>query len=145
MFTLVLGQVPRILEGPLAVRAVERPLARVGELVSFNVGRAGECLAACFAGVGLWSDLRLRLRRGGGVLLAVRLLSGALPRAALGEKFNGGEDLVRAGRGQRQLGSGEGPVHVRAYGPHVEVRWAVFVRDVERTLRAGKDDRRHLV
>lgn len=37
VLTLVLGQVPGVLEGPLAVRAVERPLARVGELVSFDV------------------------------------------------------------------------------------------------------------
>lgn len=99
MLHLVLGQVPRILEGPLAVRAVERPLARVGELVSFDVRRAGECLAACFAGVAIWSDLRLKLRlRRGGFLLAVRLLCAALSCTALGEKFNGGEDLVRARR-----------------------------------------------
>lgn len=103
---------------------MEWPLARVGELVSFDVRRASEGLAARFAGVSLQSTLRPRR---GGVLLAVRLLCAALLCAALGEKFNGGEDLVRAGRGQRQLGSGEGPVHVRVHGPHVEVRWAVFV------------------
>lgn len=94
VLTLVLGQVPRVLEGPLAVRAVERSLARVGELVSLDVGRAGEGFAARLAGVGVLSALRPRRGR---ILLAVGLLDAALPPAAFRKEFNRGEDLVRAG------------------------------------------------
>lgn len=37
MFLLMLGQVPRMLEGPVALRAVERSLTGVGELVSPHI------------------------------------------------------------------------------------------------------------
>lgn len=94
MLTLVLGQVPRVLEGLLAVRAVERPLARMGELVSFDVGRASEGFAARFTGVGVLSAQR-PVR--GSVFLDVRQLFAALPLGAFRKEFNGGEDLVCAG------------------------------------------------
>lgn len=74
--------------------------------------------------MGLLSALRPRR---GGVLLAIRLFCAARPRAALGEKFNGREDFVRAGWRKRQFGAGEGPVHIRAHSAHVEVRGAVFI------------------
>lgn len=48
MFALMLGQVPRVLEGSLAQRAMERPLSSVGELVSPHVRGPGKCLPARF-------------------------------------------------------------------------------------------------
>lgn len=53
MFALMLGQVPRVLEGSLAQRAVERSLPSVGELVSPDVRGPGERLTAGFTRQGL--------------------------------------------------------------------------------------------
>lgn len=53
MFTLVFGQIPRVLEGPVALRAVKRSLSGVRELVSPDVRRPGERLTACFTREGL--------------------------------------------------------------------------------------------
>lgn len=60
MFALMLGQVPRVLEGSLAQRAVERSLPCVGELVSPDVGGPGERLTARFTRQGLLSARQLR-------------------------------------------------------------------------------------
>lgn len=53
MFALMLGQVPRVLEGSLAQRAVERSLPSVGELVSPDIRGPGECLTTRFTRQGL--------------------------------------------------------------------------------------------
>lgn len=49
MFALVLGQVPRVLEGSLAERAVKRSLSGVGELMPPHVRASGERLTTRFA------------------------------------------------------------------------------------------------
>lgn len=48
MFALMLGQVPRVLEGSLAQRAVKRSLSSVGELVPPDVRGPGKCFTTRF-------------------------------------------------------------------------------------------------
>lgn len=102
MFALVFGQIPRVLEGAVALRAVKRPLSGVSELVSPDVGRAGERLAACFTRERLLSALSLRHVH---FALIVELLCFALLCVSFGEKFNGCKDFIGAGRRRRECGS----------------------------------------
>lgn len=57
IFTLVFGQIPRVLEGSVTLRAVKRSLSGVSELVSPDVRRPGERLTARVAREGLLSAL----------------------------------------------------------------------------------------
>ena len=104
---LVLGQVPRVLEGAVALRAVERPLARVRELVAPHVRCARECPAARVTRQGFvaaWGLGRINAAAATttvGAFLAVRLwFLLARLRAPMREDLDGGEYLV-CGAGRR--------------------------------------------
>lgn len=149
VFALMLGQVPRVLEGALAQRAVEGPLSRVGELVPPDVRGPGERLAARLAGQSLVparglgrAAFAVALRR-----LRLVLLCFVVFHVSHGEKFDRGEDFVRAGGSgsERLPRSRQTHVLLGVDGLHVEVRGATCVHLMEGALRAGEDNGRHLI
>lgn len=101
IFTLVFGQIPRVLEGSVALRAVKRSLSGVSELVSPDVRRPGERLPARVTREGLLSALRVRHIY---FALSVRLLFFALLCVSFGEKFNGSKNFIRARGGWGEFG-----------------------------------------
>lgn len=128
MLVLVLDQVPRVLEGAVTLRAAERSLPGVRELVSPDVRRAGERLAARFTRQGFPSAVR------------PSDVAGAVARALItrplcvssGEKLNRREYFISTGGRRCKFGSvflccHERPVDLRLNTLHVEVRRAVFV------------------
>lgn len=58
MLALMLGQIPRMLESPLALRAVKRPLSGMSELMPPDVRRPGERLTTGFTGESLLSAVK---------------------------------------------------------------------------------------
>lgn len=91
MLALVLRQVPRVLEGAVALRAMKRPLARVRELVPPDVRRARERLPARFA-----RERLLFAERQSGFAFIVRRFCFA--------DLNGCEYLIGAAGRRRELG-----------------------------------------
>lgn len=151
MLALMLGQVPRVLEGSLAQRAVERSLPGVGELVSPDVRGTGERLPARFTRQGLspaWGVRRPEFPR-------IVWLSHFVPFSfcfalfwvSHREKLDRRENFVGAGR--RRCEFLPRPCQILVLlgvkGLHVEVRRAAFVHGMKGTLRAGEDNGRHRV
>lgn len=91
VLALVLRQVPRVLEGAVALRAVKRPLAGVRELVPPDVRRARERLPARFAR----ERLLFAERQSSWALIVGRFCSAGL---------NGCEYIIGAAGGRRELG-----------------------------------------
>lgn len=141
MFALVLRQIPRVLEGSVTLRAVKRSLSRVSELVSPDIRRPGERLTARFACERSLTAVQLRNT----LSALLSLLCFSLPRASSGKKFNRCKYFICAGGGWCKFNSRQSPVCFFANALHVEVWRTVFIRVMERTLRAGEDDRCHLV
>lgn len=102
MFAFVLCQIPGVLEGSAALRAVKRSFSGVSQLVSPDVRRAGERLAACFAGESFPSSVWLRLSTA-----RIRLSGFLLLCVSSWEKFDGSKNLISAGGRRRERCSRE--------------------------------------
>lgn len=151
MLALMLGQVPRVLEGPLAQRAVERPLPSVGELVSPDVRSPGEGLTARVTRQGLPPAWGVSAPEFAWIVWLPRSVPFsfrfALFQVSHGEKFDRRENLIGAGRRRRECLARPRQILVllSVKGLHVEVRRAAFIHRMKGTLRAGEDNGRHRV
>lgn len=113
MLALVLRQIPGVLEGPVALRAVERSLPGVRQLVPLHIRRTGERLPARFT--------RQRLLSAETQKNAIIPLRTSLC-VSFREKLDGGKYLIRAGRRWRVFLPCETSVHLSGNALHVEVR-----------------------